>query len=315
MSADELSKGDGTHASPSHDAIQRDDITGVGGDAEATLKRKAESSPVAGSEDSIQKRQKKETSEAESSRMSRDTESAVAEERRNSKTQSSKGNSPDEPRRLPAQAPPERRKNFAQEEKKRGQRLFGGLLSTLSRSGPNSQQQKNFERRQQERANNQRIEDERRRAERLAKLKHSREVQQITFDEQVMRTRHATMLSQAKSLRTSSKPEIYYRPWEPTAAQERLILKQVKDAEDAIADDIEQFKIQKAKRLADLGVALPAPRDEPMLEPPTDKLVGEPAVENSNATDAGKSTEHAVDKAQHDDKGVVVETEEDTVIY
>lgn len=192
----------------------------------------------------------------------------------------------------------------------------------MNRTGGNSQQKKRLEieRRQQERANNQRLEDDKRRAERLAKLKHSREIQQITFDEQVMQTRHATMLSQARSLKTRSRPEIYYRPWEPTESQERIILKQVKDAKDAIADEIEQFKIQKAKRLADLGIAAPPvprdePKDEPMKEPFTDEPAGEREDDKSNPPDADKSIDPADDKAQHDDKEVMLETEEDTVIY
>lgn len=116
------------------------------------------------------------------------------------------------------------------EEKKRGQRLFGGLLSTLSRKTDTSQQKKRqeIERRQQERAQAHKIEDDKRRAEKLAKLTHVRKIEQVNWDEQVvsfrlgnglvmfkhanaggqMNTRHANLLSLAKSLCTKAEPKI-----------------------------------------------------------------------------------------------------------
>lgn len=72
-----------------------------------------------------------------------------------------------------------------QEEKKRGQRLFGGLLSTLSQSTPTGQQKRRqeVEKRQQERAKQQKADDETRRKEKLASLKTVREAEQIKFNE------------------------------------------------------------------------------------------------------------------------------------
>jgi hypothetical protein len=77
------------------------------------------------------------------------------------------------------------------EEKKRGQRLFGGLLSTLSRKTDTSQQKKRqeIERRQQERAQVHKIEDDKRRAEKLANLHHVRKIEQVKWDEQVVSPR------------------------------------------------------------------------------------------------------------------------------
>jgi hypothetical protein len=74
------------------------------------------------------------------------------------------------------------------EEKKRGQRLFGGLLSTLSRKTDTSQQKKRqeIERRQQERAQAHKIEDDKRRAEKLAKLNHLRKIEQVKWEEHVV---------------------------------------------------------------------------------------------------------------------------------
>jgi len=73
-----------------------------------------------------------------------------------------------------------------QEEKKRGQRLFGGLLSTLSQSTPNGQQKRRaeVEKRQQEKAKQQKAADETRRKEMLANLQTVRRTEQVKFDEQ-----------------------------------------------------------------------------------------------------------------------------------
>jgi hypothetical protein len=79
-----------------------------------------------------------------------------------------------------------RRESNAQEERKRGRRLFGGLLNTLSQSASNAQQKKRLEieKRQQEKARLQKAEDESRKAERLQKLKEVRTQEQVKFDEQ-----------------------------------------------------------------------------------------------------------------------------------
>lgn len=83
----------------------------------------------------------------------------------------------------------ERRQSDAQEERKRGRRLFGGLLNTLSQSASNTQQKRRLEieTRQQEKARLQKAEDESRRAERLQKLKEVRMREQVKFDEQSVR--------------------------------------------------------------------------------------------------------------------------------
>jgi len=80
----------------------------------------------------------------------------------------------------------DRRKSSVQEERKRGQRLFGGLLSTLSQSTPNGQQKRRLEieKRQQEKAKQQKAVDEEKRAEKLANLKAIRKAEQIKFDEE-----------------------------------------------------------------------------------------------------------------------------------
>ncbi len=86
---------------------------------------------------------------------------------------------------------PERRPPVAtQEDKKRGKRLFGGLLNTLNQGPSNSQQRRRqeIEKRQQERMQKQHAEDGNRRAERLAQQRAVRIREQIVFDEEVVRS-------------------------------------------------------------------------------------------------------------------------------
>ncbi|KAK4190083.1 hypothetical protein QBC35DRAFT_513573 [Podospora australis] len=156
----------------------------------------------------------------------------------------------------PQPAAPPVKKAVSQEEKKRGQRLFGGLLSTLSQKPTSSQNKRrqDIERRQQERAQQQRAEDDKRRTERLAKLKVDRQIEDIRFEYDVMRTRHEHLLSQARYLKTRSRPVIYYLPWEPTREQEDIIKDQIRDAEDRIAEEKAAFQRRKERRLKELGV-------------------------------------------------------------
>jgi hypothetical protein len=80
----------------------------------------------------------------------------------------------------------ERRNSHVQEERKRGKRLFGGLLNTLAQGNSASQIKKRqeIEKRQQERAARQREEDDGRKAEKLAKLKEIRIQETAKFHEQ-----------------------------------------------------------------------------------------------------------------------------------
>jgi ABC-type phosphate transport system auxiliary subunit len=82
-----------------------------------------------------------------------------------------------------------RPRNAREEEKKRGRRLFGGLLNTLSRTTSNTSSQKKRQdiERRQARVQQQRVEDDKHREEKLAKLKRVRLVEQVRYDEQVVR--------------------------------------------------------------------------------------------------------------------------------
>ncbi|KAH8589346.1 pinin/SDK/memA/ protein conserved region-domain-containing protein [Bisporella sp. PMI_857] len=221
---------------------------------------------------------------------------------------------------------PDRRRSSIQEEKKRGQRLFGGLLSTLSQSTPNGQQKRRLEieKRQAEKVKQQKIEDEARKAERLTKLKAIRIEEQIKYDEESMRTRHSNLLARANFLSTKSEPKLYYKPWKLLPAQEDRIKVQVAQAESLIGDEQEAFYRQHPTLWPESSAAKRAQeRDDASKE-----TVGEPRVESPSASNPETDTtnitaplpqseEPKATKEGHEEHNgeVVVEAEEDTVIY
>lgn len=85
----------------------------------------------------------------------------------------------------------ERRQSNAQEERKRGRRLFGGILNALTQTPPDAQQKKRLEveKRQQEKARLQQAKADSQRAQRLAKLKEVRIQEQAKFDEESVSVR------------------------------------------------------------------------------------------------------------------------------
>ncbi|KJK77567.1 hypothetical protein H634G_07306 [Metarhizium anisopliae BRIP 53293] len=226
------------------------------------------------------------------------------------------------PRRRPSiqSAAQDRRASATQEEKKRGKRLFGGLLSTLSQTSTNSQHKRRqeIERRQQERMQKQRDEDDKKRADKVARIKETRIVEQIDFEEQVMRNKHSKLLALAEFLKTKSQPSIYYLPWKRTADQEDAIDDQVRSAKDTIAKEEAEFKSKKELHLSRYQPRRPSSDKEKdgigRLESAHEGKHGEERREQEPDTkDQDKSVHH---HDPHDESGdVVVEADEDTVIY
>lgn len=242
----------------------------------------------------------------------------------------------------------DRRKTSVQEEKKRGQRLFGGLLSTLSQSTPNGHQKRRqeVEKRQQERARQQKAAEEKRQKEILANLKTVRRAEQIKFSEQTMRTRHINHLAMANFLSTKTKPKLYYKPWEMLPAQEGTIKRQITDAEMAIEREVEAFyerypsaRPQPTPETSTKGeeksnVASEETVGEPQVEPESlsvSNINDAPIVDTTNSPvqaaqvpqpdvpiESEKSktgdTRTAHEQEEHNGE-VVLENEEDTVIY
>ncbi|UQC78624.1 uncharacterized protein CLUP02_04101 [Colletotrichum lupini] len=187
------------------------------------------------------------------------------------------------------------------EEKKRGKRLFGGLLSTLSQTNSSSQHKKRreIEQRQQEKAQKQRAEDEKRRTEKLARITEARWKEQILFDEKV-----------------------YYRPWKLTKEQEDEIDDQVQDAKNTIARELEAFKDRKEEHERRHGRARPpaTAQEEPVPMVTEDQPAEAPPEVSADAPAATDHTAASSDRDRHerdthDEPGDVVENDEDMVIY
>ncbi|KAI1359834.1 pinin/SDK/memA/ protein conserved region-domain-containing protein [Xylaria arbuscula] len=218
------------------------------------------------------------------------------------------------------EAGPDRREIARQEEKKRGRRLLGGLMNTLSQAGAGSQHKKrqDIERRQQAKSTQQRAEEDRLRTQKLSKLAAVRKVEQLKFDEQVMKTKHADMLAKARYLQTKAMPRIFYLPWELTKVQEDTIRDQILEAEKVIEKEKSGFQERKNRRLEDLGIAVKPPltnKDEtvgkPHDEPPTDK--SQPVSTNRPPSRATNKVGPERESDRADD--VMIEEDEDTVIY
>ncbi|POR34083.1 Uncharacterized protein TPAR_05745, partial [Tolypocladium paradoxum] len=220
----------------------------------------------------------------------------------------------------------ERRESaVTQEEKKRNKRLFGGLLSTLSQTSTTSSQQKRrleIERRQKEKMQQQTAEDDRQRSDRHAALDKIRMEQQITWEEQVMRNKHAKELKLAQFLRTRCKPELYYLPWKPTPREEDTIDDQIRNTKAAIARELEDFKSRRESHLRRYGPRResdasrteqpPVPAAKPEASPPR------PAADAGSAEQQPVTAHHDPHGHHdpHDDSGdILVEAEEDMVIY
>ncbi|KHN99462.1 Pinin/SDK/MemA protein [Metarhizium album ARSEF 1941] len=228
------------------------------------------------------------------------------------------------PRRRPPvqETAHERRASATQEEKKRGKRLFGGLLSTLSQTSTNSQHKRRqeIERKQQERIQKQRDEEDKKRADKVARIKETRIVQQIDFEEQVMRNKHSKLLALAEFLKTKSQPSIYYLPWKRSADQEDLIDDQVRSAKATIAKEEEEFKTKKERHLSRYQ-----PRRLSSDGEKGDAMGGLAATDAGEKHGEGRREQELVGRDEdksahhddpHDESGdVVVEADEDTVIY
>ncbi|KAI9675330.1 MAG: hypothetical protein M1817_001233 [Caeruleum heppii] len=237
----------------------------------------------------------------------------------------------------------ERRKSGQAEERKRGQRLFGALLGTLSQSSSSSAQRRraDIERKQQTKLKAQAEEyDEKKKVE-LEKLMTMRRREQKRWDEQSMRIRHANSLAMARFLHTSNEPRIYYKPWELLPEQTDRIKSQLKEAEATVELEEEAFR---SRRREEDGEERPEEGREDMMvatngkaeaeatqgpeggttdsgqgvdEPPNAETVGHDSTSGEPQTLPDATEAELSKEATDDGEGgeVVVEADEDTVIY
>jgi cell division septation protein DedD len=141
------------------------------------------------------------------------------------------------------------------------------------------------------------------------------------------------MLAMAHFLSTRTEPKIYYKPWELLPEHEESIKAQISEAEALIAREVQEFNNRYPKESPNQEKKAPVGET---IESTSDKeTVGEPRTESpsvpvstttSAVTDttnpttqappqtAGKGKEKEKDMEEHNGE-VVVENEEDTVIY
>ncbi|KAI5208584.1 hypothetical protein E4T39_01284 [Aureobasidium subglaciale] len=243
----------------------------------------------------------------------------------------------------------ERRPVKPMDEKKRNQRLFGGLLRGLSQTRPANAQAAKRRAEQEERRRQKEQELSERQTERVELLNVARKKEQQRVDEASMRIKHENMKAIANFLTTSTEPKLYFKPWELLPEQEDQINRQHEDVDVQIDQDLDDFdqvrqrwQTEDANGHSDQQEAAPthvAPNTSNgtdhvsasaiVQEVPVAEPVSEPSavtVANTTEVKQDQQQEQVQDQAAEDvdrhrkdsidDTGdIVVEADEDTVIY
>ncbi|KAL9028019.1 MAG: hypothetical protein Q9196_003556 [Gyalolechia fulgens] len=237
--------------------------------------------------------------------------------------------------------PADRRKSGQLEERKRGQRLFGALLGTLSQSSSSTAQKRrtDIERKQQAKLRVQAEEYDEQKKQRLESLMALRRKEQKKYDKQSMHIRHSNMLAQAHFLQTKTEPRLYYLPWELLPSEDAKIKSQIKATETSIEQETEQLEPEDTKDTAESQAEQKAPTsgsnvDREQESGGAKETVGSEAniLQETNGLPKNASTEkkpetfhseteqaptsHEENLKDHDDDGdEMVEADEDMVIY
>ncbi|KAI6247221.1 hypothetical protein HI914_05007 [Erysiphe necator] len=220
----------------------------------------------------------------------------------------------------------ERRKSSAVEEKKRGQRLFGGLLNALSQSSQNGPHKKRLEihKRQLDRANIQKTQDDIQKCGRVTKIVAVQKEEQIKFEEESMHIRHANMHAMANFLHTKTEPKLYYRPWELLPEQKERIDSQIASVSEITKREVSDFSRQNHKGAES--------KNEEKSNEVSDQTTGEPCIKprdnapspvthdtNTNDEQTRPKTDIIAEEREREKEEqngeVMVENEEDIVIY
>ncbi|ODH21615.1 hypothetical protein ACO22_05636 [Paracoccidioides brasiliensis] len=137
-----------------------------------------------------------------------------------------------------------RRKSGAAEERKRGQRLFGALLGTLSQSSSTAAQKRraDIEQKQLAKLRMQEAEYTELKRKKQEDLLAVRRKEQRIYERQSMRVRHSNQLAVAHFLKTTAEPFLYYKPWQLRPEEEDRIKQQIDDCKATIAKEVEEFE-------------------------------------------------------------------------
>ncbi|KAJ5506746.1 Pinin/SDK/MemA protein [Penicillium expansum] len=162
--------------------------------------------------------------------------------------------SPQSQRRRPSSPPPTtdesvgtkltRPRGGRDEDRKRGQRLFGGLLGTLSQSSSSAAQRRraDIEKKQQEKLKSQDAEYGELKKRRKEQRDEIRRRETPLYEREAMQTRHSNMLALAHFHKTQAKPALYYKPWQPRTGDDAAIKQQIEEAEATIAREVAEFE-------------------------------------------------------------------------
>ncbi|KAJ5195912.1 Pinin/SDK/MemA protein [Penicillium cf. viridicatum] len=162
--------------------------------------------------------------------------------------------SPHSQRRRPSSPPPTtdesvetkptRPRGGRDEDRKRGQRLFGGLLGTLSQSSSSAAQRRRagIEKKQQEKLKSQDAEYGELKKRRKEQRDEIRRREMPLYEREAMQTRHSNMLALAHFHKTQAEPALYYKPWQPRPGDDAAIKQQIEEAEATVAREVAEFE-------------------------------------------------------------------------
>ncbi|EEP80040.1 predicted protein [Uncinocarpus reesii 1704] len=238
-----------------------------------------------------------------------------------------------------------RRRSGQEEERKRGQRLFGALIGTLSQSSFTATQKRRADIERKQHAKLKKEEEEygeetrKRREELMARRKRSQKL----YEKESLEVRHSNMRATAHSLKTKAHPVLYYKPWQLRPEDKDIINTQIEETEATIAREIEDFECRNQPTTEEsLPEGQKSAKVPPAAESTTTGNTMESIANNDPKPDAvgcdtnhheapethpqtvtnnvpispDRDEENSHAKPTEDDSGeVILEDKEDTVIY
>ncbi|KAJ5295723.1 hypothetical protein N7508_010544 [Penicillium antarcticum] len=143
-----------------------------------------------------------------------------------------------------AESKPARSRGGREEDRKRGQRLFGGLLGTLSQSSSSAAQRRraDIERKQQDKLKTQDLQYDELKKQRKEQREAIRRKETPLYEREAMNTRHGNMIAMAHFLKTRAEPVLYYKPWQSRPGDESVIQKQIEEAQATVAREVAEFE-------------------------------------------------------------------------
>ncbi|KAF8423679.1 pinin/SDK/memA/ protein conserved region-domain-containing protein [Tirmania nivea] len=240
-----------------------------------------------------------------------------------------------------------------EQERKRGQRLFGALLGTIgkfqqdsqsarARAGANRRKEIEEKLQQKLRQQNEELDEKKRRESTVLREKMQQE--QRKFEERSLELKHANLRRRANYLCTKSRPPLYYLPWKLTEEEEARIQAQLDEAEATIERERAEVDRRRTLENEDRGFqtvectntdhsrrSRPSPDGRRESRDDDQDVMGDDATasadhvsvnpsieehENTNVTVPDHDNERRRSDATVQDGGdVVIEAGEDAVIY